>query len=38
MAKKKEIAENRVKVYSREYTGYLDEMPKEIKIKTTKKI
>lgn len=37
MAKKKKI-ENRIKVYSREYTGYLDEMPKEIKLKTTKKI
>jgi len=33
MAKKKAIAESRIKVYSREYKGYLDEMPEELKVK-----
>lgn len=36
MGKKKNT--QRVLHISKEYRGYLDEMPKEIKLKTTKKI
>lgn len=32
MANKKKI-ENRIKIYSREYTGYLDEIPESTKEK-----
>ena len=31
MAKKKEITVSRAKIYSKEYTGYVDEIPEEIK-------
>ena len=33
MAKKKVTTEKRAKIYSKEYTGYVDEMPAEIKAK-----
>lgn len=38
MAKKKVTSVKRAKIYSKEYTGYVDEMPKEIKSKITKKL